>query len=483
MRSQRILSCAIASLLIFEFGSCLFAYSTAGEQESRGSSVVISVSEQGVAAPIALQNPMPDYTEEARVSSVEGTILIQAMVRKNGAAEDLKVLEGLGYGLDESAVHAIATKWRFRPGTRNGEPVDVLARIEVPFRLASLTDAEREKRKEYPLRVFIAGTRWIQKPFGRMSGSGNLNVLEGESFRGFEYTCSCKALARPFNGDRAALGRWIEPEARIEIIIPKIGDPKKVDECEMKVSLVNYVYMPKSGGGLMSLTMEQWKDLRDSTRALERALHPTDINLAHYPLEIELLEMNWSPFESYGISLRGFSTIGRGNIRNRDKIASFDFRAICPGPLQASMPGAFYRGRWQLEGVQLLVLASKIGDSQSVQVCELKTSIRPDGVYVKSRSTGIVTWLTQDEYTKQVRNAGNSPSGAEPPVQNAPRPVSSAKITNSDVIAMVNSGLSPEVILAKINASQCSFDTSPEGLKQLKDAHVPEQVVIELIKR
>jgi hypothetical protein len=40
-----------------------------------------------------------------------------------------------------------------------------------------------------------------------------------------------------------------------------------------------------------------------------------------------------------------------------------------------------------------------------------------------------------------------------------------------------------EAILAKIKASPCSFDTSPEGLKQLKDAHVPDQVVIEMVKR
>jgi uncharacterized protein len=41
----------------------------------------------------------------------------------------------LGYGLDESAINTIATKWRFAPGTLNGEPVDVQANIQVSFRL------------------------------------------------------------------------------------------------------------------------------------------------------------------------------------------------------------------------------------------------------------------------------------------------------------------------------------------------------------
>jgi TonB family protein len=488
MRSGRVLHCAIVFLLTFELGLCLFADSTSNAQEYQGnslraSSVVPSVSPQEVESPVALQQPMPAYTEEARVSSVEGTIQIQVMVRKDGTVGDLKVLEGLGYGLDESAIHTIATKWRFRPGTRSGERVDMWTTVGVPFRLDSMTDAEREKRKEYPLRVFIAGTRWTPKPFGRVNGSGYINVLEGESFRGFEYTCSCKALSRPFNGDRAALAKWIEPAARLEILIPKIGDPKKLDECELKVALVNYVYMPKNGGGLISLTMEQWKDVRESARALERAMHPTDVNLLHYPLGVELLEMNWSPFESYGISLRGFSTIGRGNVYSGDKTAGFDFRAVCPGPLQTSMPNAFYRGRWQLEGAQLLVLGAKIGDNQTVQACELKTSVRPEGIYVKSRSTGNITLLTQSEYHRQVRNAGDLPPGPESPVQNTTSPQPASSLTNLDVIAMVNSGLSLEVILAKINAVPCSFDTSPEGLRRLKDAHVPDEVVIEMVKR
>ncbi len=89
----------------------------------------------GVKAPIAIYQPLPAYTEEARKARAEGIVLIQAVIRRDGTVDSFKVLRGLGYGLDESAINTIATKWRFKPGTLNGTPVDVQANIEVAFRL------------------------------------------------------------------------------------------------------------------------------------------------------------------------------------------------------------------------------------------------------------------------------------------------------------------------------------------------------------
>ncbi len=89
----------------------------------------------GVKPPVVLLQPLPAYTEEARKARAEGIVLIQAIIRKDGTVDSFKVLRGLGYGLDESAINTIATKWRFKPGTYNGNPVDVQANIEVSFRL------------------------------------------------------------------------------------------------------------------------------------------------------------------------------------------------------------------------------------------------------------------------------------------------------------------------------------------------------------
>ncbi len=89
----------------------------------------------GVKPPQLLVQPKPDYTETARKARAEGSVILQVLVRKNGIADDFKILRGLGYGLDESAIRTISSKWRFKPGTLNGMPVDVLINVEITFRL------------------------------------------------------------------------------------------------------------------------------------------------------------------------------------------------------------------------------------------------------------------------------------------------------------------------------------------------------------
>lgn len=88
-----------------------------------------------VKAPQVLSRPMPSYTQAAKEAAIEGTLLLQATIRKDGSVDSFKILRGLGYGLDESAIDTIYKRWRFKPGTLNGQPVDVQVRMEVSFRL------------------------------------------------------------------------------------------------------------------------------------------------------------------------------------------------------------------------------------------------------------------------------------------------------------------------------------------------------------
>lgn len=100
-----------------------------------GSGVGPYVPGNGVKPPVVLLQPLPYYTEEARKARTEGIVLLQLVVRKDGTPDSFKVLRGLGYGLDESAISTVANKWRFRAGTYNGVPADVQILIEVSFRL------------------------------------------------------------------------------------------------------------------------------------------------------------------------------------------------------------------------------------------------------------------------------------------------------------------------------------------------------------
>jgi len=85
--------------------------------------------------PVPLSRPTPDYTEEARNARMEGTVILEATISADGTVDNVEVLRGLGYGLDESAIDTVMNKWTFRPATRNGVPIDSTIIIEISFRL------------------------------------------------------------------------------------------------------------------------------------------------------------------------------------------------------------------------------------------------------------------------------------------------------------------------------------------------------------
>ena len=89
-----------------------------------------------VTAPILIHKIEAGYTQQAREAKVQGTVLLQVKIDATGAVdgEQIKVLRGLGFGLDEKAVEAVK-QWKFKPATKAGTPVAAPANIEVNFRL------------------------------------------------------------------------------------------------------------------------------------------------------------------------------------------------------------------------------------------------------------------------------------------------------------------------------------------------------------
>ena len=88
----------------------------------------------GVTAPRAIYDPDPEYSEEARKVHHQGTVTLALIVDTQGHAHDIRVMRSLGMGLDEKAVEAVR-KWRFQPGTKDGQAVATQVDIEVNFRL------------------------------------------------------------------------------------------------------------------------------------------------------------------------------------------------------------------------------------------------------------------------------------------------------------------------------------------------------------
>ena len=88
----------------------------------------------GVSAPQVVFKVDPEYSEQARKAKFQGTVVLNLVVQCDGTVRNVRVVQSLGLGLDDKAIEALE-KWRFRPGMKSGEPVDVAVIIEVTFRL------------------------------------------------------------------------------------------------------------------------------------------------------------------------------------------------------------------------------------------------------------------------------------------------------------------------------------------------------------
>jgi TonB family protein len=96
----------------------------------------VSAPAQAALVPVEiLDKPKPNYTAEARQLKIEGEVLLQVVFTASGQIEVVKVVRGLGHGLDEAAV-AAAQKIRFKPAQRSGQAVDYPATIHIVFQIA-----------------------------------------------------------------------------------------------------------------------------------------------------------------------------------------------------------------------------------------------------------------------------------------------------------------------------------------------------------
>ncbi|MBX7224016.1 MAG: energy transducer TonB [Blastocatellia bacterium] len=84
--------------------------------------------------PKIISQVKPKYTVEARENKIQGTVVLSVEFRADGTVGDIRVIRGLGFGLDEKAVEA-ARLTRFRPAVQNGKPVPWRGKVEFSFDL------------------------------------------------------------------------------------------------------------------------------------------------------------------------------------------------------------------------------------------------------------------------------------------------------------------------------------------------------------
>lgn len=78
------------------------------------------------------------YPKAAIDAKIEGKVFTAFVVTKEGRLEDVKVMKGLGYGLDEEALRVIHGMPRWKPGRMREEPTSVKYNLPITFNLEDL---------------------------------------------------------------------------------------------------------------------------------------------------------------------------------------------------------------------------------------------------------------------------------------------------------------------------------------------------------
>ena len=96
----------------------------------------VTVSTNSTDRPVEIVfKPTPEYTDEARSVRIEGTVALELEFTATGEVRVLRIVRGLGHGLDEAAQRA-ALRIRFKPAQSDGRPIDSRATVHITFRLS-----------------------------------------------------------------------------------------------------------------------------------------------------------------------------------------------------------------------------------------------------------------------------------------------------------------------------------------------------------
>jgi protein TonB len=88
----------------------------------------------GVSAPQVIYQVDPEFSEEARKAKFMGIVTVNLIVDQQGRPQNVRVLRGVGMGLDQKAMDAVR-QYKFKPAMEGGKPVAVELNIEVNFQI------------------------------------------------------------------------------------------------------------------------------------------------------------------------------------------------------------------------------------------------------------------------------------------------------------------------------------------------------------
>ena len=113
-------------------GSWILSFSELGSYSATGR----ASAENEINGPEPLRKVDPKYPPTLMDEHVEGEVVLYAVIRKDGSVDSIQLVHGIDVQLDANAMHALS-QWKFRPATKQGEPVDLEAIVHIPFRAPS----------------------------------------------------------------------------------------------------------------------------------------------------------------------------------------------------------------------------------------------------------------------------------------------------------------------------------------------------------
>ncbi len=96
---------------------------------------VLIVGTPGLQEPVITKRVKPSYPPQGAAMRLQGYVVLQAILRRDGSVDEVEVLRGLGkgkFGFEREAISSLL-KWRFIPGSYNGEPADVRMNLRFDF--------------------------------------------------------------------------------------------------------------------------------------------------------------------------------------------------------------------------------------------------------------------------------------------------------------------------------------------------------------
>lgn len=145
-RDRTVLGTTLAFVLVVS--SMLLTGADDGGRTAPGTEPLLVAGD--VMPPRLLEKVPPEYPPEARAAGIEGKVVLEAVIGKDGTVRDIKVLRSIPQ-LDGAALRALR-QWRYDPATLHGEPVDVFFTVIIEFGLdgapeiAELAELENASR-------------------------------------------------------------------------------------------------------------------------------------------------------------------------------------------------------------------------------------------------------------------------------------------------------------------------------------------------